>query len=228
MVTTPPNLDLVGAGPVGSHHGSYRCVRYRGGQIWGGTWGSARAASMVMATATSPRSHSVTEIDMLNGPNALISAPRLGADTADIAALASAATPPWRMRATSPGHDHGTRPAAAHRRLPSGHPPTTFRLVEISPHLATCHHPLWALLTDSTTQHGTYGAPFVAQNHTTRIDTTHGGYQPAARPPPFDLAAFRSTLPTQPHHHHPQWRHKPTECAFNTQETRASQSGSVI
>ena len=74
VVTTPPNLDLVGAGPVGSHHGSYRCVRYRGGQIWGGTWGSARAASMVMATATSPRSHSVTEIDMLNGPNALISA----------------------------------------------------------------------------------------------------------------------------------------------------------
>ena len=49
VVTTPPNLDLVGAGPVGSHHGSYRCVRYRGCQIWGGTWGSARAASMVMA-----------------------------------------------------------------------------------------------------------------------------------------------------------------------------------
>ena len=39
VVTTPPNLDLVGAGPVGSHHGSYRCVRYRGGQIWGGHMG---------------------------------------------------------------------------------------------------------------------------------------------------------------------------------------------
>ena len=72
VVTTPPNLDLVGAGPVGSHHGSYRCARYGGGQIWGGTWGSARAASMVMATATSPRFSFCQKIDMLNGPNALI------------------------------------------------------------------------------------------------------------------------------------------------------------
>ena len=131
VVTTPPNLDLVGAGPVGSHHGSYRCVRYRGGQIWGGTWGSARAASMVMATATSPRSHSDKKSTCLNVPNALILLRGPAPILQIVAALASAATPPWRMRATSPGHDHGTRPVAAHRRLPSGHPPTTFRLVEV-------------------------------------------------------------------------------------------------
>jgi hypothetical protein len=65
----------------------------------------------------------------------------LRAATPIVAALALAATPLRRMRATSPGHDHGTRPVAAHRRLPSGHPPTTFNLVEISQHLATCHHP---------------------------------------------------------------------------------------
>ena len=71
VVTTPPDLDLVGAGPVGSHHGSYRCVRYRGGQIWGGTWGSARAASMVMAPRRLWIVAANSDSDMFNGPNTL-------------------------------------------------------------------------------------------------------------------------------------------------------------
>ena len=64
------------------------------------------------------------------------------------------------MGATNPGQHHATHPGKTRDGgLPALRPPPV-DLVEVRPHLATCHHSPGDHDLLSTTHHGAFGAPF--------------------------------------------------------------------
>jgi hypothetical protein len=64
------------------------------------------------------------------------------------------------MGATTPGHDHATHPGTTRDGGLSALRPPPVDLVEVRPHLATCHHSPGDHDLTPTTHHGAFGAPF--------------------------------------------------------------------